>query len=986
MYRLPAWHRAAVAAAALLACVAPSVAHASPNPLAGLAYRPIGPAIAGGRATAIAASDRDPRIVYAGGATGGVFKSTDGGTSWNAVFDREAVASIGAIAVSPRDPNDVWVGTGEANPRNEVEEGAGVWHSTNGGKTWQHVGLDDSGTIANISISPRDPRDVVVGVLGHLFRDSTMRGVYTTRDGGAHWTRSLYVGPSVGVSDLRRVPDHPRTLFAGMWRFRRTPWTFTSGGAGDGLYRSDDDGATWHQVSGRGFPSGPIGRVGVAPATGGRVYAIAETRSGDLWRSDDGGTSWKEMPHNPLVGARPFYFTHVFVDPANRDRLIDVGLILSRSTDGGRSFHAIAKNAGWDYHQVWWSQDGNHVLIASDEGVVSSADGGTHFSQSYTLPFAQPYHLGLDDALPYYHVCIGLQDNNSWCAPSSSDNGIGVLNRDWTQVAPGDGMWSVFDPKDPNLVWSTSRNNDNGQVYLTDVRTRQAVEVSPDFEINGLNAPAGLNYRFNWDNPIAFTVDGTALAAGNVVFSSADHGKTWKPISPDLTRNDKARQQRAGGPVAHDGSGAETYATILDVETTSLDAALIWVSTDDGLVQLTRDGGGHWTNVTPPALPADSRVPTIEPGHAAAGTAYAVADRHMVGDVAPYAFATDDYGKTWRSIASNLPRDLTLRTIREDPADASVLYAGTSRGVWASFDRGAHWKSLRLNMPATPVYDLAIQPRADDLVVAAHGRGVWILDDLRAVRAWGHGTNGLTLVQPRDAYRAYQATPINVFTDGTLPSNAFVGRNASYGATIDYVLPAPARNVAITIVDAQGHVVRHLTTKKANRTAGLQRVDWDLTEDGPTRWKRTYEENRGPKNGAEVVPGTYTVRLTVDGQTREQQLVVKADPRDPLTPADWQRRHDALAQLNTELSNVDTWLNTIDARSTPGRLAFRARLTYDPRNVEDLTGVAQLRERILDQISRLSPSAYAPPNDVQTREIAEIKTAYDAMATEYKKL
>jgi len=962
-----------------------SAARPAADPFAALAYRAIGPAISGGRVTAVAGSDADARVYYAGGAGGGVFKSTDGGASWAPIFDRQPVAPVGAIAVSPRDPNDVWVGTGESNPRNEAEEGDGVWHSRDGGKHWTHAGLDDAGTISAISVDPRDPRRVAVGVLGHLFRDSATRGVFVTADGGLRWKHTLRLGLATGASDLTRSPDRPSTLFAGMWRFRRRPWTFSSGGPEDGVYRSDDNGLTWRKLS-RGLPSGVVGKVGVAAGRGGRVYAEIEAKHGELWRSDDGGTTWRAMPHSPYLGARPFYFTHVFVDPADANRVIAVALILSMSTDGGKSFHAIATDAGWDYHAVWWSADGKRVLEGGDEGVTISADGGAHTWQPYALPFSQPYHLGLDDAVPHYHVCVGLQDNSSWCAPSSTDNGVGVLNRDWATIAPGDGMWSVYDPKDPNLIWSTERNLDNGQVYVTDLRTNQAADVSPDAELNGLNTPAGNAFRFNWDNPIAFDDDGNALTAGNVVFRSSDHGSTWHAISPDLTRNERSHQQRPGGPVSHDGSGAEMSDTILYVASTPLDRGLIWVTTDDGLVQLTRDAGAHWTNVTPREMPQWARVPTVDPGHFDAGTAYVAADRHMNGDDTPYAFATDDFGATWRSIAGDLPRGVSVRVVREDTKRRSVLYAGTSRGVFVSFDRGTHWRSLRLNMPATAIYDLAIQPRADDLVVASHGRGVWILDDLAAIRA-SATASGVTLFAPRDAYRMWQWSPVNTFTKPKLPANAYVGENPSYGALLTYRLPARAKRVEIDVVDAAGRVVKHLRGKEVPARAGFARVAWDLTEDGPVRWKGTFEQNRGPESGPEAVPGTYTVRLIADGVTREQKLVVHADPRDPATPASMQQRHDALAQLDAELSDVDAMLNRIDARlkhASPARAQalreFRARLTYDPQNVEDLRGDAQIRERILDQLARIGSSSLQVPNAAETTEIAKVKAAYDAIA------
>jgi photosystem II stability/assembly factor-like uncharacterized protein len=960
--------------------------------LSGLHYRSIGPAISGGRSTAVAGSNHDPHLYYAGGAVGGVFKSTDGGASWIPVFDREPVAAIGYIAVSPRDDRDVWVGTGESNPRNDVEAGNGVYHSTDGGETWTHVGLDRTRYISSITIDPRNPKIVAVGALGNASVDDPNRGVYVTGDGGAHWVRTLYAGPSSGVSDLVRVPEHPSTLFAGVWQWRRLPWGLDSGGPQGGIYRSDDNGATWRKLANDGLPTGLTGRIGLAAGTRSRIYAAIQSREGDLWRSDDGGATWRKMPHSALVGARPFYFSHIFVDPANPDRLINVALILSMSTDGGRSFHPIATGAGWDYHAVWWSNDGRRIINGNDEGVILSADGGASFWQPYDLPFSQPYHVGLGPLRIDYRVCVGLQDNNSWCGSSSPSNGIGVMNRNWTTIGPGDGMWAVVDPKDLDSVWSTSTNNDSGQVYFWNREVRQAYDVSPSAQSNGLVAPAGLKYRFNWDTPIAFTDRGNALVGGNVVFESADRGRTWQVISPDLTRNDKSKQLASGGPISHDLSGAETYDTILYLATTKLDAGMIWATTDDGLVQLTRDGGAHWKNVSPASVPPWGRIMGLDAGQFDAGTAFIAIERHFLGDDRPYLLRTDDYGATWSSIAGDLPQDQFVRTIRQDPHDADVLYAGTSRGVWVTFDGGAHWHSLRLNMPASAVYDIEIQGAANDLVVGTHGRGVWILDDLRPIQQWPSAqASGITLFAPRDAFRMWRWAPVNTFTNPTVPPNEFVGPNPPYGALITYYLARGARRVSIDIADANGRVVRHLSGDDVPAHVGMNRAAWDLAEDGPVKWQGTYKLNQGPDEGPEVVPGNFTVRLTVDGVTKEQPLLVRADPRDPQATA-YRARHDFLVEIFSELSGVDTMLNAIDARlksASPAQrttlLAFRNRLTYGPNNVEDLSGPGQLREDLLDMLSRLSTSFQAP-TATQLEIGAEYKARYADLSAAYRQL
>lgn len=949
----------------------------------GLAYRGIGPAIAGGRTSAVAGSNVNPRIYYAGGAGGGVFKSVDGGSSWRPVFDSQPVAPIGAIAVAPHDPNNVWVGTGESNPRNDVEQGDGVWHSGDGGKTWKHLGLDDAGSISSISVDPRDASHVCVAALGNIFRNNAMRGVYVTSDGGAHWSKALYVAADIGASDVVRAPDRPNVLFAGMYSFRRMPWTMRSGGAGGGLFRSSDNGRTWQRLSGRGLPQGITGRIGLAAGRRGRVYAAIQSGAGDLWRSDDEGQTWTLMPHNALVGARRFYFSRIFIDPADNARLISVGLILSMTVNGGASFKAISQNAGWDYHVAWWSADGKRIIVGSDEGVVMSVNGGTQWKQPYDLPFAQPYHVSYDTAVPNYHVCIGLQDDSSWCGWSNGPSGLGVLNRDWTTVGVGDGMWALYDPKDSGLVWSTSTASDSGQVFLYNIATHQQRDVSPDAEMNSYLAARATRYRFNWDSPIAFDAAGDALVGGNVVFRSSDDGASWVAISPDLTRNDPAHQGVPGGPIDADISGAETSDTILDIEVSKIEPGVIWVGTDDGLVQLTKDSGVSWSCVTPPAAPRWGRIATVDASPTDAATAFAAVDNHMLGDDRPYLFETDDYGAHWRSIAGNMPRDLFVRVIRQDPHDPNLLYAGTQRGVWASWDRGSHWQSLRLNMPATAIYDIEIDTNTDDLIVASHGRGVWILDGLAAIQHPPDATK-ITFYSIRATYRWAQWSPINSFTSA-LPSNEFAGPNVAYGALLTYYLPRKARQLSIDILDGQGRVVRHLAGKDVSNHAGMNRTSWDLQENGPIRWQGTYEQNRGPQEGATVVPGIYTVRLIADDQTFDEDADVLTDPRDHLGLPEMQQSHDALEQLYNELSGVDAMLNRIDAQlksATPERrralLSLRARLTYNPRNVEDLSGPGGLRERIMDLIGRVG-SSFAPPTQTQTDEAAKLKSDYDAL-------
>ena len=989
-YRMTA--SCAVVSLALLCWVPAAHADSSNRVYGALKYRAIGPAIAGGRVTAAAGSDRDAQLYYVGGADGGVFKSTNAGASWHPVFDAEPVAAIGAIAVDGRDPNIVWVGTGEANPRNDASAGGGLWWSGDGARSWKRVGLEDAGSISSISIDPRASGTVVVGALGQEFRDNATRGIYRTIDNGAHWQRTLFIGPSTGVSDIVRSPARPSTLFAGLWDFRRRPWTMISGGASGGIYRSDDGGAAWRKLVGHGLPSGVNGRIGLA-ASGNYLYARIQSKQGFIWRSTDGGTQWQRMPASPFVGARGFYFSRVFADPNDPQRLLNLEGVASMSTNGARSFKQTVLSAGYDFHFAWWSHDGKRIILATDEGVIISHDGGANWVQPYDLPFAQVYHVGLDGVVPYYHVCIGLQDVDSWCAPQSVPNGIGVLNRDWSTIAPGDGMWSIFDPLDQNLLWSSETNTSSGQIFVTNFRTGQQTFVSPSARLT-FGVPANAQrYRFNWDAPIAFTSTGTALVGGNVLFASGDRGQTWKVISPDLTRDDKAKQGPSGGPVQLDMSDAEAYDTIMYIATTPRDPDVIWVGTDDGLVQLTRDGGAHWHDVTPKGIPAWARVMGMDVSAASAGTVYVAADGHMLGDDRPYLFVSDDFGATWRSISGGLPADLFVRSIRQDPKNPQVLYAGTRRGVWVSFDGGLRWNDLRLNMPASAVYDLEIQPDQNDLVVGTHGRGVWILDDLSPLQHLSDVRQApLSLFPSRAAYRMFAASPVNtsLYNPQTpVADNIFVGENAPSGAIIDYYLKKPAHQApSIQIADASGRVVRHLSGSHVTNRAGINRVVWNLAEDGPVLWKSSINKSIEPHDGAEALPGAYVVTLRADGQDVHAALIVKQDPRDPSSFAQYQQRHDILAQLTSELSGVDSMLNAIDAQHPlPASFAaLKRQLTNAPAFDEDnISRLPGLRERLLDLLSQFSTSFQAPTAS-QLEEAAALKLQYDELSGAFKKL
>jgi photosystem II stability/assembly factor-like uncharacterized protein len=980
--------------------------HPSPTPTdaPGLQYRSIGPAISGGRVAAVTGSDRDAQLYYVGAAGGGVWKSTNGGVSWASVWKGPSLGAIGALALDPRDDRSLWAGTGEANPRNDVSWGDGLWHSRDAGKTWERAGLRDTSQIARISVDPAQANDLVVAALGDPWKDSTERGIFRTTDGGKTWRKTLYVDATTGAADLVRDPRDTRVLYASMWHFRREPWYFTSGGGrGDGLYKSTDDGATWHQIVGHGFPAAPLGRIGVAiaPSRPSRVYAVVQSRAGTIWRSDDAGATWMRVSSDTLPEQRPFYFSHLAVDPHKPDHVISVSMYLTESKDGGKTWKHLTGNIHVDNHALWWSNDGKRLINGNDGGVALSNDGGESWAMPLDFAIGQIYHVGFDLNDPYL-VCGGLQDNSSWCGPANSRNGIGILNRDWFSAAGGDGQYAIPDPSDPMKIWT---NTQDGSLSVFDRRTQQSIDVSPwpNDPFTTLAGIANNRYRFNWNSPLAFSPQDpqTVYFGGDVVFATHDGGMTWTPISGDLTRNDKAHQHASGGPISLDVSGAEYYDTLLAIAPASADAQTIWTGSDDGLVHVTHDGGKTWSDVTPHALPQPARIEEIDASSTDPRTVYLAADRHDSGDRAPYLFATSDGGATWARIDARLPRDASTHVIRLDPVNPEVLYAGTESGVWYSLDRGRDWQSLQFNLAAAPVYDLQIQPRANDLIVATHGRSIWILDDLTPIQQSTHVGAGTYLFPLRPGTLWAQWPPIEGGDGGSLPANFAVGANPKGPALITFWQNHPAQaRPAIAIVDANGAIVRHLsgsyktddgTKYWVTNAAGYNRLAWDGMEDGPERWNGTSLGNAGPLTGAEALPGTYTIRLTIDGHVQQQPFVLKADPRSPWTADQLAARHTYLATLFGDVSAIDHLLNAIDAkrrallhahpagfRTSIARLdAIVATLTANDLHDEDGIGRPdRVREQLFGAAGAIGAS-FQPPTAAHRAFAAEVQQTYE---------
>jgi photosystem II stability/assembly factor-like uncharacterized protein len=952
-------------------------------PLSGMHWRSIGPAIAGGRTIAVTGSDRSPLLYFTGVAGGGLYRTRDGGMSWQDVWSHKPVASVGAVTVASSDDRIVWAGTGEGNPRNDASYGDGIWRSLDGGSTWHHMGLDSSFVITRILVDPRAPQIVLAGALGDTFKDSEERGVYRSSDGGVTWSKVLYPGPSTGIADLAWNANDPRVVFAAAWQFRRKPWTFDSGGPDDGLYRSTDEGRTWSKVSGGGFPSAPLGRIGVvvAPSDARRVYAVVQSKDGVLWRSDDAGKTWALVNSDSEVNQRPFYMSRIAVDPSDADHLFAMSENLVESTDGGRHFHEVTSADHQDHHDLWIARGGLRMIESSDGGSPISLDGGKTWDERYNTARGQLYHVGYDLQNPY-DVCGGLQDNDSFCGPSDSLNPLGILNADWRDVGnDGDGSWVWPDPRDPSLVWNVGVSALNGQLGIDDERSRQNLDVSPSVRDTNGSALAGLPYRFNWEAPIAFSArePDAAYFGGNVVFKTLDRGRHWTRISPDLTLDDPQHQQQAGGPVNFDVSGAEFYDTILDIAPSPRDSRVIWVGTDDGLVQLTRDGGRSWRNVTMKDVGAYGRVACVEASAWSVGAAFAVVDRHFMGDPSPYVFATNDFGATWRPIAAGLPSLQYAHAVRQDPRNPDVLYLGLEQSVWVSFDRGGHWEPLQLDMPTVAARDLRVQPVANDLIVATHGRGFWILDDLAPLQSLVRArAAGDFLFQPRTAYQFWRWWSNgygNQADECCATAGEFVGENPPAGVMVSYFLRAPlAAAPQLEFVDSRGRVAAHFD---GTNNAGVNRVSWDLAEDGPVRWNSARDWNKGPSEGPSALPGAWTVRLRMGSHALSRGFAVKPDPRAHWTMPEYEARYRLVRELDGEISAIDIRLNALDARGLQKSTAYRA-LTSNPVNSEDDLMVPDgLRERVATLLLTLGLSQ-GPPSAAHLREAAEIRAQFNA--------
>jgi photosystem II stability/assembly factor-like uncharacterized protein len=886
----------------------------------GMKWRLVG-LFRGGRVLAVTGIPGDPYTFYFGGVAGGVWRTTDGGGTWKALTDKEPFASVGSIAVAESNPNVIYVGTGESCIRGNISYGNGVYKSTDGGKSWTYAGLKDTQHIAKVLVHPHNPDVVYVAALGHAYGPNIDRGVYRTTDGGKTWEKVLYKDDKTGAIDLVSDPHNPNVMFAALYEVQRTPWSMSSGGPGSGLYRSIDGGTTWKRLEGKGLPTDILGRIGVSVsgADSNRVYALIEAKEGGLFRSDDGGDTWTKVNDDQRLTQRAWYFTHIFADPRSVDTVYMLNTGLFRSTDGGKSLTLLPAPHG-DHHGLWIDPvNPQRMINGNDGGATITVDGGKTWSTQYNQPTAQFYHVAADNRFPYY-LYGAQQDNTTVAIASRSDDGY-IGRQHWYDVGGGESGYIIPDPRDANVVYAGSGG---GYVGRFDKRTQQEQDITV-WPMDGSGHGAkDLKYRQAWTDPIAmspFNPD-VLYTATEVVFKTTDHGLSWTAISPDLTRNDKSKQESSGGPITKDNTTVEYYDTVFTLAESPVQKDLIWAGTDDGLIQITRDGGKNWSNVTPKGISEWSLVSIIEASPYDAGTAYAAVDTHKLDDLKPYIYKTTDFGKSWTKITNGIQDGAYTHAVREDPKQRGLLYAGTETGIFVSFDGGAHWQSLQLNLPTSPIHDLIV--KNDDLAVATHGRSFWVLDDITPLRQLSpqSANEEAILFKPRAAYRLRWPEEVE--------RRQPVAPNPPNGAIVSYYFKSvPKGEVTLEILDSQGKVVRKFSSleKKEAETppewpdleppqekipaeAGMNRFAWNLRYDGPRKLPGEVGaefRSRGPI----APPGNYLVRLTANGKTLNAALELKMDPRVNVSVADLQKQFDLNLKIRESLSELHQAVNEI---------------------------------------------------------------------------
>jgi photosystem II stability/assembly factor-like uncharacterized protein len=972
-----------------------------------LRWRSIGP-FRSGWATCIEGIPDQPDTFYFGAVGGGVWKTDDAGRSWTSLFDHESAAAIGAIAIAPSDPKVIYVGTGHPEPRYDVISGDGVFRSGDGGRSWTKRGLQETRYIGRILVDPRDPNVVLVAALGHIFGPNRERGVFRSTDGGATWSQPLFVDENTGAVDLAADPKNPDVIYAAAWQFRNYPWLSyfkPNIGPGSAVYKSTDGGKIWKRLAGGGWPNAVVGRIGLAVSPGGRVWALvdapapvpspadagrAATPPAGLYRSDDAGAAWTQV--NATPGLSTYYFGRVTPDPTNPDVVYVMGQSIRRSQDGGKTF-TITKGApgGDDYHHLWINpKHPERMATGADQGAIVTVNGGRTWSDWYNQPTGQFYHVETDDRFPYW-VYSGQQDMGTVGTSSRGDSG-GLTFREWHPVGADERGWDVPDPSDPEIVYGTGLG---GSVIRFDGRTGQGTNISPIVESTYARKPTEVKHRYTWITPLAVSrkKPHAIYHASQVLFRSTNRGRSWTIVSPDLTG---AVEGTSGcdGEITLANARPCGFGVIYAIAL-SPDENEIWVGTDSGLIQLTRDGGRSWQNVTPKNLPAWSKVAILDLSALEPGVVYAAIDSHRLDDFAPHLLKTRDFGKTWTAITTGLPPKQYTTVVRADPVRKGLLYAGTLGGVFVSFDEGAHWQPLQLNFPTAWVEDL--QVHGNDLVAATNGRALWILDGLAPLRQLSSSVPGdkVHLFAPSPAIRVRR----NINHDTPLPPETPMGKNPPTGAILDYVVPRDASGpLTIEILDSRGDVVRKyssedkpesLTARRyfaddwvkpappPSAAAGHHRFVWDLRGPRPRAESYDYsiaaiwgEDTPIEPEGPLVVPGSYTVRLTAGGTTVTQALTVEPDPRASASRADYVQQYELATRTATEMERTADALAQVRAR----------RKKADAPDAKQLESAEKVLGRLSARLSGLFStieSGDAAPSVQAVAELADIHAALE---------
>ncbi|MDX2282824.1 MAG: glycosyl hydrolase [Bacteroidia bacterium] len=916
----------------------------------GLTWRLVGP-YRGGRSCAVAGVPGKPNLFYFGSTGGGVWRSRDGGNSWDNISDGYFGGSIGAIAVSESDPNVIYAGGGEKTVRGNVSFGYGLWRSEDAGETWKQAGLENSRHIGRVRVHPAHPDLVYAAVMGDLYQSSEERGVYRSTDGGKTWQRILFANADAGAVDLLLDPHNPRILYASTWRARRTPYDFSSGGEGSALWKSTDGGDTWTLLTGKpGMPKGTLGIIGIAasPAQPGRLWALIEAEEGGVFRSDDGGATWMRTNSDRALRQRAWYYTRIYADPRNAEKVYVLNVAYHTSTDGGRTFQAAYAPHG-DHHDLWIApEDPSRMIIGDDGGAQVTFDGGKRWSSYHNQPTAQFYRLTTDSHFPY-RIYAAQQDNSTIRILHRTDGGA-ITERDWEPTAGGESAHLAVDPSDPEIVYGGSYGG-----FLTRVNHRtnetRAINVWPDNPM-GYGAE-GMKYRFQWNFPIFFSPHNPRrlYACSNHLHVTEDEGQSWKLLSPDLTRNDASKLGPSGGPITKDNTGVEYYGTIFAAAESRLQPGLIWTGSDDGLLHLTRDGGATWTDVTPPGAPTWVMFNSIDPDPFEPGGAYVAATSYKSGDYKPYLFRTKDYGKTWTAITGGIPAAHFTRVLRADPARRGLLYCGTESGMYLSFDDGASWRPFQLNLPTVPITDLHV--RDGNLIAATQGRSIWIIDDLSPLHQAlpETGAASLHLYKPLDSYR---------LSGSALDDEAErAGENHPGGVLVHYYLkqkPADSIAVKLRFLEAGGApIVTYSSADERHKRlfdslrAGCNRFVWDMRYErardfeGMVLW---WGDMRGPR----ALPGTYTVRLIVGNDSMDQAFVIRKDPRSQTGEAELREQFEFQLAIRDKLS--ETHAAIIQIRDVRAQLQQFTSRTADKDAYRELRKEARRIDSVMTSIEQ----------------------------------